>query len=283
MWWEAHGTQRCLPGGWKEKWVLPRRRAWRGAFPLNTVLLPLVISTREDWNRHSALSDTPSKTNRAIVRGKFLHRSFPKNSCLCGSWRGCVECGGKSFPCVCPGDGRYSSLRLSRRPFGPQASPLSGKAVSVPEAIFFRAAVLPDGWFKRHTKITGSGDKSETFLCCITKPNHLETLLKLLALASFAENEVGGWKLNINFSKAPSSLDFMILKCHHCLHRNKFCLSPWVRIQCSVSKTYWEPRCVCLLFKYFLSKKPWAQAFRGYVGSNWVILRTAKPPPCFLI
>ena len=57
--------------------------------------------------------------------------------------------------------------------------------VSTSELMSFRAAVLPDASWERNAKIIGLGGKSETFFCCVTKPNNLEKSLKLLTLASF--------------------------------------------------------------------------------------------------
>lgn len=44
---------------------------------------------------------------------------------------------------------------------------------------------------KGGTKITGLGEKSVTFLHCVTKPKNLGKSLKLSALTSFRENGVG--------------------------------------------------------------------------------------------
>ena len=43
-------AQQYLPVTWREKWLFLVRRGWEGAFPLNTALLPLVISTSHHWS-----------------------------------------------------------------------------------------------------------------------------------------------------------------------------------------------------------------------------------------
>lgn len=63
-------------------------------------------------------------------------------------------------------------------------------------------------------------------------------------------------KININFSKVSSSSDLPDSKCHYCLHINKFCLCPWLRIKVSSSETDWDPQCICLLFKFFSPRTP---------------------------
>lgn len=142
---------------------------------------------------------TASETNRAAVRGNFLHGCLSRNSCPWESWGSCVEPEDKSFPCVFPGDDSSSYVRLSSRPYGPRLLIRKTWHLDKGSTLKLGSSEQQSYWM-----LSGKGTqrlygKSETFFCCVTKPNNLGKSLKLNSFGFFfSENEVGGWKANIN-------------------------------------------------------------------------------------
>ena len=110
---EAAGT-RYLPVTWKEKWMLPVRRA-QEHFSLSAASLPLVTSTR-DTGVATALSNTALETNRAAMKQSFIKLLLKEKQLSTMGHQGTARTWRKELSSVFPGKCSCSSFRPSRGP-----------------------------------------------------------------------------------------------------------------------------------------------------------------------